>query len=471
MEQKPIIVKRIKKVVAGGHHGGSWKVAYADFVTAMMAFFLLMWLMGFTTEGQRAAIADFFQNPSAIQGTGGASTSPINMQGGMEAAKKPPEAPPKETPTRDTQEKSSREAPSEFAPTADNQKDVEKEKIAQEKDKERLEALSKELQQTIEASQALKPFKDQLFIDITAEGLRIQIVDKENRPMFDVGSSTLQSYTRVILREIGKMISTVPNRISIAGHTDGRAYADATGFTNWELSTERANATRREMVSSGMPDQKVARVVGLASTALFDKANPLSPVNRRISIVVLNRETEAQMQQKEAAEKTVTQVSEIKKDELPMEAPGAPKSEAPAPVIETPKAVKPVEPAKAEPAKAPPSPEPAKLAPAKKETPPVEAPKASVAPDTAKKSAPKSEPAKVETNPTEPAKTDASKKDKAAKPEKPGAAKTEKGTMKTDPNAPPERPATIQLPGLPIQVTPAPMTIQPITPADKTKLQ
>ncbi len=185
-----------------------------------------------------------------------------------------------------------------------------------EKDKKRLESLLEELKKAIDASQALKPFKDQLLLDISPEGLRLQIVDKENRPMFDVGSANLQSYTRQILHEISKIIAVVPNHISIAGHTDARAYASGADFGNWELSSDRANACRRELVRGGVGEEKIARVVGLASTALFDKSNPLSPINRRISIVVMNKETEEAMLEKEKVEKRISSGDAVTADTI-----------------------------------------------------------------------------------------------------------------------------------------------------------
>ena len=297
MEQRPIIIKRIKKA-AHAHHGGSWKVAYADFVTAMMAFFLLMWLMGFTTEGERKAISDYFMNPSAIQGKGGSSTSLIEMGKGMDSPRNNEKKPNQETTSVNV-----KDTPDESAARAVAVSAADAKMIETEKDKKRLESLLEELKQAIDASQALKPFKDQLLLDITPEGLRLQIVDKENRPMFDIGSANLQSYTRGILREVSKMIAVVPNHISIAGHTDARAYSNGADFSNWELSSDRANACRRELVRGGVGEEKIARVVGLASTALFDKSNPLSPINRRISIIVMNKETEDAMLFKENNEK------------------------------------------------------------------------------------------------------------------------------------------------------------------------
>jgi chemotaxis protein MotB len=287
MEQQPIVVKRIKKA-AHGHHGGSWKVAFADFVTAMMAFFLLMWLMGSTTEAQRTAIQSYFQDPTGVAGPGGpdtgarigpggASTSMIPLGGGGELR---------------------RHEGTELHEQVPSEQRIEQ--LAQEQERKRLETLMKDLEEAIAESQALKPFKDQLLLDITPEGLRIQIVDKENRPMFDIGSGELKWYTAEILQELAQFINEAPNQISISGHTDATPYVRQ-DYTNWELSTDRANAARRALVAGGMSPDKVDRVLGLASSVLFDRERPYSPVNRRISIVVLNKEAAEAHRREEAA--------------------------------------------------------------------------------------------------------------------------------------------------------------------------
>lgn len=268
-KKQPIVVKKVVK--GGGHHGGAWKVAYADFVTAMMAFFLLLWLLGSTTPEQKAAISDFFQHPSAVEGPGGASNSMIDLGGAMDLPQDPP-------------------------PAAQDPPEALAEQIAAQREQQRLESLRKELQEAVEKSQALKPFKDQLLIDITPEGLRIQIVDKENRPMFDLGSAELKWYTADILAEIAALINQVPNKVSITGHTDARQYTRR-DYTNWELSADRANAARRALIAGGMQPEKIGRVVGLASSVLFDKTDPYNPVNRRISIIVMNTATAEALQQ------------------------------------------------------------------------------------------------------------------------------------------------------------------------------
>lgn len=276
---QPIIVKKIKKG-GHGHHGGAWKIAYADFVTAMMAFFLLMWLLGSTTKEQKQAISDYFNNPNPISGPGGASTSMIKIGGGKDVTYS----------EGDTKKGSNPDKkPKETLPPP------QKSEVGQitQDDKQRLLDLKKELEKEIEASEALKPFKDQLLLEITKEGLRVQIIDKENRPMFSSGSAVMQPYALGILKEIGKVINHVPNKISLSGHTDATPYSKFNGiYTNWELSADRSNASRRALISGGMDEGKVARVVGLSSAVLFDKDNPFNPINRRISIIVLNKETE-----------------------------------------------------------------------------------------------------------------------------------------------------------------------------------
>jgi chemotaxis protein MotB len=275
--QQPIVVKKIKKG-GGGAHGGAWKIAYADFVTAMMAFFLLMWLLGSTSQGDLSGIADYFQNPLKVSlggGSGAGDASSVISGGGRDL-----------TSAHGQVKRGDVEAPRK---TINLQRmKIEYERVEQTK----LETLKGELEALIDANPTLSQFKNQLLLDITTEGLRIQIVDDKNRPMFDLASSEVKSYTRVILREIGLALNKVENGISLSGHTDAQPYAGGDrGFGNWELSTNRANASRREMVTGGMADAKIMRVVGLASTVLHDKQDPYSPHNRRISIIVMNKRT------------------------------------------------------------------------------------------------------------------------------------------------------------------------------------
>ncbi len=286
MEKKPpIIIRRVKKVV-GGHHGGAWKVAYADFVTAMMAFFLVMWLVGIASKEEKAAVSEYFKNPSAVAGTavvpgtsslgpGGASdkliptANALSIPGGV--------GPQPGDPGQARRPRSRAEA------------DAAARAEAQAQDRRQLDELRRELEAAIEKSQALAPFKDQLLIDLTPEGLRVQIVDRLNRPMFDLGSSSMKGYAGEVLHELGALLADSPHRIALAGHTDETPFQAPRGYGNWELSSERANAARRALLEGGLDEGRIARVVGLASSVPFDKADPRSPVNRRISIVVLNR--------------------------------------------------------------------------------------------------------------------------------------------------------------------------------------
>jgi chemotaxis protein MotB len=211
-------------------------------------------------------------------GPGGASTSPINLRGGLDA------------PRTDMSKTPGIGAP--VAPISEPPDVEAARKIAEEAEKKQLESLMEELKEAIAQSQALAPFKDQLLLDITPEGLRIQIVDAQNRAMFAIGSSRLQDYTDKILRELSTYLNSVPNRISLTGHTDTTPYAPQAGYTNWELSADRANAARRALEAGGLASDKVARIVGLSSSVLFDRENPRNPINRRISLIVMTKRAE-----------------------------------------------------------------------------------------------------------------------------------------------------------------------------------
>src|SRR5450830_404648 len=268
---RPIIVKRIKKG-GGGHHGGAWKIAYADFVTAMMAFFLLMWLLGSTAKGDLNGIAEYFKTPLKVAMAGGSGSGDANTVlpgGGKDLTR---------------QEGQLRKGENEVV----NKRSVRAAQAELEKaERQRLDELKKRIETAIDSSPTLKQFKNQLLIDITSEGLRIQIVDEKNRPMFALASAQLQPYTREILREIGKTLNDVPNKISLSGHTD------ATPF------------------SGGMDESKVLRVVGLSSAVLLDKEDPFNPINRRISIIVMNKKAE-ELVENNGSTMDVTSDSEVK---------------------------------------------------------------------------------------------------------------------------------------------------------------
>ncbi len=282
---QPILVKRVKKI-AGGHHGGAWKIAFADFATAMMAFFMVMWLMSSATPEQKKAISGYFQDPIGF--TESASPYVIDLGG------TPTPAPDR---TLNPELKDAPDSAEAAVDAKSDQAENDSEKIsdnmaealAEQVERERMELLLQELQTKVDEDPQLQKFKDQILFEITQDGLRIQIMDAENRPMFDIGSARLQPYFEDILLILAETIKAVPNKISVSGHTDAKPFAGQAEFGNWELSANRANAARRTLVAGGYPDERVARVVGYASSALFDRNDPFNPVNRRIDIVVLTK--------------------------------------------------------------------------------------------------------------------------------------------------------------------------------------
>ncbi|MET0518537.1 MAG: flagellar motor protein MotB [Burkholderiaceae bacterium] len=275
---QPIIIKRVKK---GGHaaHGGAWKIAYADFVTAMMAFFLLMWLLGSTTEGDKKGIADYFASPLKIAlsgGSGSGDSSHVVKGGGLDL-------------TRQTGQVKAGDI--EAKRRTVNLRALKEEQRRAERT--RLQELKKKVEEVLANNPRLAALGGQIRLDMTKEGLRIQIVDENNRPMFDSGSAVVKPYMRELLRELGGVLTEVPNRLTVEGHTDAQAFAGGErGYSNWELSADRANASRRELMAGGLPEARTLRVQGLASSKLLDSKDPNSPVNRRISIIVMNRDAE-----------------------------------------------------------------------------------------------------------------------------------------------------------------------------------
>jgi chemotaxis protein MotB len=280
-EKNVIHIKRIKKV-EGGHHGGAWKIAYADFVTAMMAFFLLMWLLGSTTKGDLNGISDYFKTPLKVAlagGSGSGDSSSIIKGGGKDLTRSAGQV---------------KEGEREGTKSAVDIKAAEAERARREK--EYLKGLQQKIEDLIAQSPKLQPFGKQLLLDITTEGLRIQIVDEQSRPMFATGSATLKPYTVQILHELAPILNGVDNHISLAGHTDGASYAFGDkGYSNWELSADRANASRRELIAGGLDEGKIIRIMGLGSAVMLNDADPMDPVNRRVSIIVMNKATETQV--------------------------------------------------------------------------------------------------------------------------------------------------------------------------------
>ncbi|MGR4869643.1 flagellar motor protein MotB [Variovorax sp. LARHSF232] len=276
-EGKPrVIVKRVASGHGAGGHGGGWKIAYADFMTAMMAFFLVMWLLAIATPKQREGIAEHFRMPLKVAISGGekSSDSASAIPGGGA------------DPTH-----------------AEGEVQLAQSESEDEADANRLDAMKKRLDELIEKSPAFQQFRSQILIDITTEGLRLQIVDNDKRPMFDLASARVVPHMRVILRELGPMLNELPNKITLSGHTDSIIYSNGDrAYGNWELSADRANASRRELVVGGMGEDKVLRVVGLADSMHLDRAEPRNPINRRISIIVLNHRTQARIEHENSSD-------------------------------------------------------------------------------------------------------------------------------------------------------------------------
>ena len=279
-EPRPIIIKRPVEAGGHGHHGGAWKIAYADFVTAMMAFFLLMWLLGSTTEGDKKGIADYFSAPLKVSmlggGKGSGDSSHVVQGGGQDLS-------------RSTGQVKNGEVKAERKTV--NLQALKAEQLRAEQKK--LDELKEKLEGKIAANATLAALQSQIRLDMTRDGLRIQIVDEGNRPMFDSGSAVVKPYMRDLLREIGSVLGEVPNRLTLEGHTDAQPFGGGDrGYSNWELSADRANASRRELMAGGLPEDRMLRVQGLAASLLFEPKDPLAASNRRISIIVMNREAE-----------------------------------------------------------------------------------------------------------------------------------------------------------------------------------
>jgi chemotaxis protein MotB len=278
---QPIVIKRVKKA-SHAHHGGAWKIAYADFVTAMMAFFLLMWLLGSTAKGDLEGIASYFMNPVKVSlhgGDGTGNSSSIIPGGGRDLSAATGQRDSGDT-ERTVKQIGAQMARAELA----------------RQDQERIDALERKISAVIESNAKLGEYRSQIRMLKTPDGLHILIVDDQNRPMFDTGSALVKPYMRDILHAIGGSLDQVENRISLAGHTDAKPYGSGDrGYSNWELSADRANASRRELVAGGLPDDKLRRVEGLAASVPLLPEQPLDPSNRRISIVIMTRDYEERM--------------------------------------------------------------------------------------------------------------------------------------------------------------------------------
>ncbi|MDP3269650.1 MAG: flagellar motor protein MotB [Legionella sp.] len=281
-KDKTFITPIIKKVKKHGHahHGGSWKIAFADFVTAMMAFFLLMWLVASLNKAQKAGISEYFKQPIKIALLGGKNmgNQKVDVKGGGPNV-----------------EDSEGQVSASNKPLV-NQQAAESKELAESKkaEQKKLEDLKADINLSMDNDPGLAGLKKQLLMDVVTDGLRIQLIDNQNKPMFDVGSDKINPDIQPILNNIAKLLNSVPNKITIQGHTDASPYhnPEELEYTNWELSAQRANAARRALIQAGLDEHKVMTVTGFSSTVLLDKTNPLNPENRRISIIVMKKGAE-----------------------------------------------------------------------------------------------------------------------------------------------------------------------------------
>lgn len=304
----PVIIKRIKKVT-NKHHGGSWKIAYADFVTAMMAFFLLMWLLSLLNKYQLEGVAQYFKKPlkeiftkqdsiartdtikpdqlgpSTYKNSGlkdVTETSPEKNLGVLDKAENSPSV------TQGNPQTNIIEVKSQFnAQNVDKDKDKEKDKEKQQQQLEQMKELKAELEAKLKNDPNASQFKNSLNFVVTSDGLKIVLHDLENKPMFSQGKADFEKYAENILSWLTQQITTYPNRIMIIGHTDSIPYSNTNYYGNWELSVDRANAVRRLLVQNGLDEKKILRIVGGADTdSLFNHSSD-DPANRRIEIILL----------------------------------------------------------------------------------------------------------------------------------------------------------------------------------------
>ncbi len=279
--KQPVIIKRIKKS-AHAAHGGAWKIAYADFVTAMMAFFLLLWLLNSVTQEQLEGISNYFAPISASRSTVGSGGVLGGSSATVEGSAKSASA--KDSVTQDLPPPQAGAGGEQSSMTPDEEQAAE---VLRKKEEEQFEQAKEQLENTIAGMPQMKQLADSLMIDNTPEGLRIQLVDKEGLAMFPSGSAEPFLHTKKLLALVAKMINDMPQQISISGHTDAKKFVSDSGYSNWELSADRANAARRELAHDKVPYEKVSLVVGKAATEPLLPKDPDNARNRRLSIVLL----------------------------------------------------------------------------------------------------------------------------------------------------------------------------------------
>ena len=293
-KDQPIIIKKVKKGGGHGHHGGAWKVAYADFVTAMMAFFLLMWLINTTSPEQKRGIADYFAPTSVSQSRSGSGGLLAGTALGNEGARgagtisvmkalSPPKEQRKQSKEQEQNEQQENNPATAESATAST--DPLQEAMSR-REEAIFDSAEMSLRQAMQEMPELAELSKHIIIDQTPEGLRIQLIDQEGRPMFNAGTAEPNERATRLLRAVTKVIQNLPNRISVAGHTDSLPSVSST-YTNWELSSDRANAARRELQRAGLPDDRIYKVTGKAGSEPLFEDDPYQAANRRISITLL----------------------------------------------------------------------------------------------------------------------------------------------------------------------------------------
>lgn len=310
-EARPIIIKKIKRG-GGGHHGGAWKVAYADFVTAMMAFFLLLWLLNVTTEEQKLGIADYFDpNPKISESVSGAN----GMLGGLSISQEG-------AMVKDVQSMAPQSVPNPALRPGDQKlSDEEFKKEQTRREEENFKKAENAIKDAMKDDKELEELSKNLKMDMTPEGLRIQIIDQDGKPMFPSGSAEMYERTQKLLTKVSEVIRKMPNEISVRGHTDSVPYSKGNAYSNWELSADRANASRRVLVAGGFPENRVNNVLGKADKDHLIPDKPTDAQNRRISIILLREELVTQVGANMST-KAVQEKQRAEKDPLYRRSPG-----------------------------------------------------------------------------------------------------------------------------------------------------
>lgn len=280
--EQTIVIKRVKKYAAG-HHGGAWKIAFADFALALMAFFLVMWLIESTTDLEKMVIAGYFSDPRSLANTGDGGTPYVLDLGGR----------PLSVANQGLNQALIQEDQEQVVEASNELEDPILAELQRLRSAENLESLRGQIEELVSGNQAFEWFGDSASMEVTDEGLAIQIVDRDNRPIFDSGSAQMRPYALEVMWAMARILAEVPNMVSIYGHTDSVPFgADGAIYSNWELSSDRANSARRALAEGSLPEDRFAQIIGMGSTVPFDEIDPTSQVNRRIVIMVLSETAE-----------------------------------------------------------------------------------------------------------------------------------------------------------------------------------